>query len=213
MRTEKYYVERMSFGVQAMVILLSLSAAFRLIGCWGLWNDRTYALLQIVLPILSALLLIACVWFLGRRALWLSFIPVTLGAVFFIIEAISYESRILMIISVLFCIAVIAVWFCTVFGILRTRWVAVLLFGIPFLYHVFAVDLAALRDSANPVSFSAGMQEMGTLCVLLGMFFLSLSIHKTEKPEIPLPKMRTPKVIPEEKEAEAPSDQEELAEK
>lgn len=213
MNREKYYVERTGFGVQAMVILLALSVVFRVIGCWGLWLDRTYALLRIALPVLSAVLLIACVWIFGRRAFWLSFIPVTLGAVFFIVEALSFESRIRMIFCVLAYIAVIAIWFCTSFGILRTRWVAVLLFGLAFLYHVFVKDLAALRDTANPVSFAAGMQEMSVLCILLGLFFLSLSLRREEKPEPPLPRIRTPKVTPAAKAPEElPASEEKSAE-
>ena len=82
----KFSVERRSFGVQAMVILLSLSVVFRVIGCWGLWTDRNDLVFQICLPILSALLMILFVWFFGRRALWLTVIPVFLGVVFFIVK-------------------------------------------------------------------------------------------------------------------------------
>ena len=57
----KFYVERDSFGVEACVIFMALSVAFRIIGCWGLWNDKSYAILQIALPIVSALLLVLCV--------------------------------------------------------------------------------------------------------------------------------------------------------
>ena len=91
MKTEKikFYTERNSFGVQAMIILMALSVAFRVIGCWGLWSDRSFALAQIALPIGSALLLIAFVWLFGRRALWTTFIPVILGAVFFIVKSVG----------------------------------------------------------------------------------------------------------------------------
>ena len=53
MKTErvKFYTERSSFGVQAMIILMALSIVFRIIGCWGLWTDRGYAITQIGLPI------------------------------------------------------------------------------------------------------------------------------------------------------------------
>ena len=81
----KFYIELNSFGVQAMVILLSLSIVFRIIGCWGLWTDQNYLMLQIALPVFSSLLLIVSVLLLGKRALWISFIPVLLVAVFFII--------------------------------------------------------------------------------------------------------------------------------
>jgi len=96
---------------------------------------------------------------------------------------------------------------CTVFGIVKTKWFLVALFGLPFLYHIFVEDLAALRDTANPVSFADGMQEMGVLCILLGLLFLSLSMKKTVvEEEAELPKIRPPKVIKPEKPAGADHD-------
>ena len=203
----KFYVERTGFGVEAMVILMALSVVFRIIGCWGLWTDSRYAALQIALPVFSALLLIAVVWLFGKKALWLSFFPVLLGAVFFIIKSLGFESLIHTILCIILYVAVIVLYFCTVFGIIRTKWILVLLFGIPFLYHIFVEDLAALRDTANPVSFAAGMQEMGVLCIMLGLFFLSLSMKKTVKePEAELPKMKGPKVLRPGKRENQPED-------
>ena len=201
----KFYVERTGFGVEAMVILMALSVVFRIIGCWGLWTDSRYAALQIALPVFSALLLIAVVWLFGKKALWLSFFPVLLGAVFFIIKSIGFESLIHTILCIVLYVAVIVLYFCTVFGIIRTKWILVLLFGLPFLYHVFVEDLAALQDTANPVTFAAGMQEMGVLCIMLGLFFLSLSMKKTvREPEAELPKMKDPKVLRPEKSEQSP---------
>ena len=193
----KFYVERGSFGVHAMMILMALSVVFRLIGCWGLWNERNYAVLQIALPVFSALLLIALVWLFGRRALWLSFLPVLLGAVFFIAKSLSFESLLHTILCIVLYVAVIVLYFCTVFGIIRTKWVLVALFGLPFLYHVFVEDLPALRDTVNPVSFAAGMQEMSVLCIILGLFFLALALKKevTEAAEEALPGIKGPKAV------------------
>ena len=205
MKTEKvrFYTERNSFGVQAMIILMALSIAFRLIGCWGLWNDRSFAIAQIALPIGSALLLMAFIWLFGRRALWLSFIPVILGAVFFIIKSLSFESTVHTVLCILLYSAVIALYTGTVFGVIRTRWILVLLFGLPFLYHIFIEDLPALRDTANPVSFSGGMQEMSVLCIMLGLFCLSFSMKKSiVEPAIHLPRIRKPKVPDRQEEPE-----------
>ena len=132
MKKEKvrFHVERNSLGIQAMTILLSLSAVFRLIGCWGLWTDRNYAILQILLPVVSALLLIVSVWLFGKRALWISFIPVVFGAVFFVIKALSFESTLHTILCIILYVAVIAFYFCTVFGILRTKWILAALFAV-----------------------------------------------------------------------------------
>ena len=195
MKTEKikFYTERNSFGVQAMIILMALSVAFRVIGCWGLWSDRSFALAQIALPIGSALLLIAFVWLFGRRALWTTFIPVILGAVFFIVKSLGFESMVHTVLCILLYAAVIALYTGTVFGVIRTKWILAALFGLPFLYHIFVEDLPALRDTANPVSFSGGMQEMSVLCIMLGLFCLALSMKKTiVEPVIHPPRIRKP---------------------
>ena len=208
MKTEKviFYTERNSFGVQAMIILMALSIVFRLIGCWGLWNDRSFAIAQIALPIGSALLLMALVWLFGRRALWLSFIPVILGAVFFIIKSLGFESTVHTVLCILLYSAVIALYTGTVFGVIRTKWILVPLFGLPFLYHIFIEDLPALRDTVKPVSFSGGMQEMSVLCVMLGLFCLSFSMKKSiVEPVIHLPRIRKPKVSDKQEEKEEAS--------
>ncbi len=196
----KYYIDRSGFGIQAMVILMALSIAFRIIGCWGLWNDHNFAVLQIALPIVSALLYILSIWFFGKHAVWLSFVPVVLGAVFFIVKSLGFESKLHMILCILLYIGVIALYFCTVFGIIRTKWFLVLLFLLPFLYHIFVEDLAALRDVSNPVSFADGMQEMSVLCVMLGLFFTALSLKKTViETETELPKIKDPIVVTSDK--------------
>ena len=212
MKAEKirFYTERNSFGVQAMIILMALSVAFRVIGCWGLWSDRSFALAQIALPIGSALLLIAFVWLFGKRALWTTFIPVILGAVFFIVKSLGFESMVHTVLCILLYAAVIALYTGTVFGVIRTKWILAALFGLPFLYHIFVEDLPALRDTANPVSFSSGMQEMSVLCIMLGLFCLSLSMKKTiVEPVIHLPRIRKPKPAAEQEASEeAAADQE-----
>ena len=209
----KFSVEPNSFGAQAMMILIALSIVFRIIGCWGLWEDRNYLAFQICLPILSALLMILFVWLLGRRALWITVIPVFIGVVFFIIKSLSFESQLHTVLCILLYIVVLVVYFCTVFGIFKTKWFLVPLFGLPLLYHIFVEDLAALRDTANPVSFAAGMQEMGVLCIMMGLLFLSLSMKKTvlEK-EADLPKIKPPKVIVPKKPTESETAPSEAAE-
>ena len=214
MKTEKikFYTERNSFGVQAMIILMALSVAFRVIGCWGLWSDRSFALAQIALPIGSALLLIAFVWLFGKRALWTTFIPVILGAVFFIVKSLGFESMVHTVLCILLYAAVIALYTGTVFGVIRTKWILAALFGLPFLYHIFVEDLPALRDTANPVSFSGGMQEMSVLCIMLGLFCLSLSMKKTiVEPVIHLPRIRKPKPAAEQEASEEAAAVEEAA--
>lgn len=196
-RRVKFYVEKRSMWVQAAVIFMALSAVFRLIGCWGLWNDRFFAVSQIALPLCCNLLFILCLLLLGRRAFWLTSLPVLLGVIFFIIKSFTFASWIHTILCLMLYLLVAVLYTATAFGVVRTKWFLVPLFGLPFLYHVFVEDLAALRDTANPVTLSAGMQEISVLCVMLALLFTAFAMKK-QKPrqEVELPKIKDPKVIP-----------------
>ncbi len=193
----KFYVEPKSFGAQCSIILMALAIVFRIIGCWGLWTDEFYAVTQILLPIASGLLLILFVALLGRRALFLTSLPVLMGVVFFILKSLGFESVLHTVLCIVLYVAVAVLYVATVFALIRTKWLLVPLFGLPFLYHIFVEDLAALRDTAHPVSFAAGMQEMSVLCIMLSLFFLSLAMRKNtpQLEDMDLPKMRAPKVV------------------
>ena len=51
-----FYVEKGSFFAHAAVIVLVFSIAARLLGTIGLWGDMTQLLIQVLLPVGSALL-------------------------------------------------------------------------------------------------------------------------------------------------------------
>ena len=192
----KFYTDRHSFGVSAAVVLMALAIAFRVIGCWGLWNDQNYLITQIALPIGAGLLFILFALLCGKKAMWTTILPVALGAAFFVLKALAIENTVQMLLYIVLCVVVLILYFCTVFAIIRTKWLLVLAFILPFLYHIFVIDLAAMRDSINVVTFAAGMQEMSIVCIMLGMFFYSLAMKKFVKDQEPdLPKIKGPKVI------------------
>lgn len=197
----KYYVERQGFWTQAAVIFMLLSAAFRLIGCWGLWSDSFFAATQIALPLVCNLLFILCLMLLGKRFFGATALPVLLGVVFFIIKSFSFDSWIHTVLCILLYLLVAVLYTATAFGVLRTKWLLVPLFGLPFLYHIFVEDLAALRG--GELSFAAGMQEMSVLCVMLALLCTAFAIKK-KQPETPveLPKIKDPKLVPAEKKQE-----------
>ena len=139
----KFYVEPKGFLAQTSMILMGLAVICRLIGCWGLWTDEFYAVTQIALPIASGLLFILLVLLLGRRALWLTSIPVLMGVAFFIIKSFGFESKLHTVLCVLLYILIAVLYVGTVFALIRTKWLLVPLFALPFLYHIFVEDLAA----------------------------------------------------------------------
>lgn len=174
----KFYAERSSFWTQAALIFMGLAVAFRALGCWGLWDDRFFLITQVLLPIASGLLFILLLALLGKRALWTTFLPVLGGVAFFVIKALGFEDTTHMLLCLLLY-AVVAIVYCgTVFTLIRTKWLLVPLFLLPFAYHVAVEDIARLRDTANPVTFSEGMQEISVLCIMLALLFTAFAMKK-----------------------------------
>lgn len=194
----RFYVDKKGGLVKAAWIFMLMSAVFRILGCWGLWNDGFFAATQIALPLAGNLLFILFIVLLGDRALWLTSLPVLMGVMFFIIKSFTFASWV----HTVLCIGLyllVAVLYCgTVFGVIGSKWPLVPLFALPFLYHVFVEDVAKLRDKVNPLSFADGLQEMSVLCVMLALLMTAIAMKK-KMPSIEdakLPKIKAPVVIP-----------------
>ena len=177
----KFYVERTGFWTEAALIFMTLAIVFRVIGCWGLWDDRYFLMTQILLPIVSGLLFILLLALLGKHALWTTFLPVLGGVAFFVLKALTFENTTQMLLCLLLYAAVAVLYCGTVFTLIRTKWLLVPLFLLPFLYHVGVEDIARLRDTVNPVTFTDGMQEMSVLCIMLSLLFTSFAMKKLVK--------------------------------
>jgi len=205
MKKYRYYTEKDSFGVEAAVILLALSVIFRVIGCWGLWRDQLFLLSQIVLPAASALLFILLLVLLGRVALWSTSLPLIMGVAFFILRAMTFGDTVKTVLCVVLYVLVAVLYCGTVFHVIPARWPLLLAFGLPLVYHIVFLDLPALNNLENPVSFAVGMQEMSVLSIMLALFFTATAIRKRAKdPEPELPKIKDPVVhAPEKPEEEA----------
>ena len=174
----KYTIDKKSFFGHSAVLLMGLSAIFRVIGCWGLWTDTLFLVMHLAIPVVSCILLILCVSFLGKKGFFLSCVPVILGVVFFIYKAFSFESRIHMVLCILLYLAVAILYTGTVTGSIHTKWLLPPLFGLPFIYHIVVEDLPALSNTAVPVTFSAGMQEMSVLCIMAALFCVGMGLKK-----------------------------------
>ena len=209
----KFYIDRKSFWTQAAMILMVLSAIFRLVGCWGLWDDRYYAMTQIYLPIACNLLFVLCVFLFGRKGFWISTIPVLLGVVFFTIKSLSFDSWVHTILCILLYLLVAVLYTGTVFGAIRTKWLLPPLFGLPLLYHVLVEDLAAMRNTADPVTLSDGMLEISVLCIMAALLCVGIGLKKrVPMEEAELPKIKPPVVVPPAAKPEAAAGAEPAAE-
>ena len=125
----------------------------------------------------------------------MSALSVLLGVVFFIIKSLTFESKIHMVLCVLLYLVVAVLYTGTVTGSIGTKWLLPPLFGLPFIYHVFVEDLPALSNTVQPVTFSAGMQEMSVLCIMAALFCTGMGLKKRQPAEPELPKIADPVVI------------------
>ncbi len=174
----RFSLDKNGFFAGSAVILLILTAICRVIGCWGIWNDRINAVMLVLLPVCCCVLMILCILLFGRKGFFLSIIPVLLGVVFFVFNALNYDNWIQTVLCILLYVTVAVVYTATVFGWLHTKWLLPPLFGLPLLYHIVFIDIPALNNVESPVSFKDGMQEMSVLCVLAAMLCVGLGLRK-----------------------------------
>lgn len=199
----KFYIEKDSMFVRVAVVFTILAAALRIIGCFGLWGDAFFATTQIVLPVLSNLLFLLCLLFLGKKFFCLTSIPVLLGAVFCIVRAVDYVWW-RMLIDIILCLAGSVLYTSVAFGVVKSKWPLVPLFTVPVIYRIFA-GAALLKDTVNPISLVEGLQELSILCAYIGLLFASLAMKKEKekgKEESKLPKIKMPKIFKSEKNGE-----------
>ena len=175
----KYTIDKKSFFGHSAILFLAMAAVFRVIGCWGYWNDMLQFVMHVIIPVASCVLLILCVSFLGKKGFFLSCVPVILGVVFFVYKSFSFESRIHMVLCILLYLAVAVLYTGTVVGSIHTKWLLPPLFGLPFIYHIVVEDLPALNNTAAvPVTFADGMQEMSVLCIMAALFCIGMGLKK-----------------------------------
>lgn len=176
----KFYVDKTGALVHAAVIFMALSAAFRLVGCWGLWTDQFFAAAQIALPLICNLLFILCLLLFGGRAFWTTAIPVVLGVVFFIIKSVSFESWVHTVLCILLYILVAVLYTATAFGVIRTKWLLAPLFGLPLLVHIFVLDKDMFAPAGNTVSLNDWLPEISVLCIMTALLLICFAMKKRD---------------------------------
>ncbi len=174
----KYYIDKGGFFAECAMILLILAAVFRVIGCWGMWNEMVNGIMLLLLPFCCCLLLALCILLFGKKGFFLSFIPVLLGVVFFVFKSLSFDTWVHTVLCILLYLLIAVIYTATVFGWIGTKWLLPPLFALPFVYHIVFQDLPALNNTAVPVSFAAGMQEMSILCIMAAMFCIGMGLKK-----------------------------------
>ncbi len=166
---------------------MGLSALLRLFGYWGFWanKDAAFIYTQIALPVLCNVLFIIIILYMGKRLFSLTAIPVILGVVFFIIKALGFDSILHTILCILLYLLIAMLYTGTVFGVIRTKWLLLPLFGLPFVYHILVEDRNTFLANENAMSLAEWLPEISVLCIMLALFFITFAMKKRDfsKPE------------------------------
>ena len=180
----RYYTDPHSWTTQASITIMIMSMVLRGLSYWGVWSDpetsNMDALLYIGIPEFSALLFILAIALLGKHRVWPSFIPVWGLCAFLVLDARLYSDELSMLICVVAYVLIAILYFCTGVNILSTKWVLAVAALLPFLYHIFVLDIKALQDTEHPVLFTTGVRELSVLCMLLSLLFIALAMKKKE---------------------------------
>ena len=197
-KNARFFIDSKSVCARTAMALMALSALFRVIGCWESMGDKLFAITQIVRPISCCLLFIVCILLFGKRWFFLSSIPLLFGVVFFILKSFTFESWLHTVLCIMLYLLVALLYTATVFGAIRTKWLLVPLFGLPFLYHIFYEDVLAIK--AGSFTLFTGLQEISVLCIMLALLFTAFGLNKVKEVVEPeLPKIKDPIVIKPEK--------------
>ena len=179
----RYSVSRKNFFVKLAVISMILSALCRFLGYWGFWSNQTagFVTFQIVLPILCNLLFIVLVLYAGRRFFSLTFIPVILGVMFFIIKAFGFDSILHTILCICLYLAVAFIYTATVFGVIRTKWLLAPLFGLPLIVHIY-LDRDMIAPKGKTVVLAELLPEISVLCIMAALLCICFAMKRADFP-------------------------------
>lgn len=177
----RYSVSRKNFFVKLAVIFMILSALCRFLGYWGSWSNQKagFITFQIVLPILCNLLFIVLVLYAGRRFFGLTFIPVILGVMFFIIKAFGFDSILHTILCICLYLAVAFIYTATVFGVIRTKWLLAPLFGLPLIVHIY-LDRDMIAPKGQTVALAELLPEISVLCIMAALLCICVAMKRRD---------------------------------
>ena len=178
----RYSVSRKNIFVKLSALLMGLAALLRLFGYWGFWANKDVAFIytQIALPVLCNVLFIVIVLYMGKRLFSLTAIPVLLGVVFFIIKALGFDNILHTVLCILLYLVVAMLYTGTVFGVIRTKWLLVPLFGLPFLYHILVEDRNTLLANEKAMSLAEWLPEISVLCIMLALLLITFAMKKRD---------------------------------
>lgn len=174
----RYSVEKNNFFVKLTTVFLALSVLLQLLSGWGFWknDDKGYAYMQLLLPILCCILFALIILYGGKKLFLLTSIPVVFGTVFFIVRACGFEGFWRTLLCIAAAVIVMLAYCGTVFGVIRTKWLLPPIFGLTLVYKLFLDKTVSFAD----MSVKELLPELAVICMLLAMLFIPFAMKKRD---------------------------------
>lgn len=163
------------------MIAFALAVPFRLLGYADKLTEPMYAITQVLLPVLCSVIMIVVMVRKGKNALWLSVIPVALGVISFMFKLFIDPRKVSFLhhaAAVLLYLAVIVLWLLTVIYIIKTKWVLVVLFILPFFKHLLMDDLPIFLGKAPMISADMWYKELSMLLTMVALSLCAAAFQK-----------------------------------
>ncbi len=170
------------------MIAFALAVPFRLIGYADKMSEPIYSITQVLLPVLCSVLMIAVIIFKGKDAFWLSVIPVALGVISFMVKLFIDPRKVSFLhhaAAIVLYLAVIVLWLLTVLYVIKTKWVLVILFILPFFKHLLMDDLPIFLGKAPMISADMWFKELSMLLTMVALSLCALAFQKPAAPAVP----------------------------
>lgn len=176
----RYSVDGKSFLIKASVFFMVVSMVFRIMGYWGFWKTRTpaFCYMQILLPIVCGILFIVFVLFLGKRAFWITSVPVVLGAIYFVVMSTDLKGILPTVLCVAVSVLTVIVYCTTVFGKGRKKWALIAIFSITLLYHLLIKDRTTILAQEGAMTLNEFIPELSILCIIISLLIMTLAMRK-----------------------------------
>ena len=156
------------------------SIPFRILGYSEHFNAPFIFITQVILPIACAIFMIIAFIAFGRRALWISAIPLSLGVLSFVFKLFidpRYTGLLHHIACAILYSMIVLLWILTIKSIIKTKWILAAIFLAPILIHLFIEDLPILLGKAAPLPTSMWLKEGSMLCIMFALLFCTLSFR------------------------------------
>ena len=180
-----FYVDyKRPFAIISMVAF-ALAVPFRLIGYADKITEPMYGITQVLLPVLCSVLMIVVMIKKGKDAFWRSVIPVALGVISFMFKLFIDPRSVSFLhhaAAILLYLAVIVLWLLTVLYIIKTKWVLVILFILPFIKHIVMDDLPIFLGKAPMISSDMWFKELSMLLTMVALSFCAASFQLSDAP-------------------------------